>query len=209
VQVAGTVAADTIHFGRNVHVDDMFCTTFDPMFRASASCAPLPPLPLIAELPTVQVAPGNDNILLSHLETRNSLPAGSYGVVRVGPRGHLGLAGGEYDFRSLRMWRGAQLECEGSAVSTCLIRVKERAVMGESATITATPPLDAQAIRFEIAGHGPMAAFRAYRRSTIDATIYAPNGAIVLGISGRYRGAFVGDEVEVWGKARITGLSGL
>lgn len=206
-RVDGTVAADTIRFGRSAQAGDLFCATFDRVYRTSASCQPPPALPLVDVLPVVQADPGTEDVRLGRLDTRNSLPAGRYGVVRVGDKGHLGLAGGEYDFRYLRIGRRGELLCEGSAAPTCLIRVKERMVLGEHGTISASPPLDARAMRIEIAGRGPIAAFRAYRRSVVDATIYAPNGHILLGMSGRYQGAFIGDSVDVLGRSRVVAAS--
>jgi hypothetical protein len=162
-----------------------------------------PTLPLVAVLPTVQADPGTDRIELGRLDVQNGLAAGRYGVVRVGGRAHLGLAGGEYDFRYLRIGRRGELVCEGTAAPTCLIRVKDRMVLGEHGVIAANAPLDARSIRIEIAGHGPMAAFWGFRYATIGANIYAPNGHILLGGAGRYEGAFIADSVEVLTRAHV------
>ena len=72
----------------------------------------------------------------------------------------------------------------------------------------AGPPLDATAVRVEIRGGSKTrAGFRSFKRSTVDANVLAPNGRIVLGMSGRNTGAFIGKAVFVYQRARITGLS--
>jgi hypothetical protein len=208
-RVDGNVAAATIKIGRSAQTGDMFCENLDRTSRSTPACVAAPvDLPLVDVLPTVQADPGTERIQLGRLDERNGLPAGRYGVVRVGGRGHLGLAGGEYDFRYLRIGRRGALLCEGTAAPTCVIRVKDRMVLGEHGTIGANAPLDARSIRIEVAGNGPMAAFWSFRRSTISANIYAPNGHILLGGGGRYEGAFIGDSVEVLGRARVIAANG-
>jgi hypothetical protein len=203
------VAADTIVVGRSVRAGDLFCAKLDRFSNAAPACeAPPPDLPLVDVLPTVQADPGRDRIQLGRFGVQNGLVAGRYGVVRVGSRGHLGLAGGEYDFRYVRIGRRAELVCEGTAAPTCVIRVKDRMVLGERGTISGAPPLDARAIRIEVAGNGPIAAFWAFRYSTIGANIYAPNGHVLLGGAGRYEGAFIADSVEVLTRARVIAANG-
>lgn len=208
-RIDGSVVADTIKIGRSAQTGDMFCAKLDRSSSSTPACLAAPTsLPLVDVLPTVQADPGTERITLGRLDVRNGLEAGRYGVVRVGGRAHLGLAGGEYDFRYLRIGRRSELVCEGTAAHTCLIRVKDRMVLGERGTITGNPPLDARSIRIEVAGNGPIAAFWSFRRSAINANIYAPNGHILLGGGGRYEGAFIGDTVEVLGRAHVIAANG-
>ena len=203
-QVEGTVAADTIQVGRSAHAGALFCAKLDRLSSTAQACEAAPPtLPLVAVLPTVQADPGTERIDLGRSDVQNGLAAGRYGMVRIGARAHLGLAGGEYDFRFVKIGRRGELVCEGTAAPTCLIRVKDRMAVGERGVISANAPLDARAIRIEIAGHGPIVAFGAVQKAQIAANIYAPNGHIFLGGGGRYEGAFIADSVEVLTRARI------
>lgn len=211
-RVEGIVAADTIRLGRGARVEDgnLFCTRLAPREPTSATCPSTPlDLPLVDPLPcSAQADPGSEAVRLPRLGSQ-TLVAGAYGAVRVGGRARLSLAGGEYHFRSLWVGRRGELVCEGPP---CVIRVRERVVLREFACLARTCPAtgaaaDAAAIRLEAAGRGGVAAVRTYLRSTVDANVCAPNGGIVLGMSGRYTGAFIGGSVDVFPRARITAAS--
>lgn len=211
-RVDGPVAADTIRLGKGARVEDgsLFCTTLAPREVTSATCPSTPlELPLVDPLPcSAQASPGNEAVRLPRLGSQ-TLVAGAYGVVRVGGRARLSLAGGDYDFRSLWIGRKAEVVCEGPP---CVIRVRENVVVREFACLAKSCPstsstADASAIRLEVAARGGVAAVRTYLRSDVQANVCAPNGGIVLGMSGRYMGAFIGDSVDVFPRARITGAS--
>jgi hypothetical protein len=105
------------------------------------------------------------------------------------------------------MGRGSQLLCEAK----CTIRIARRALLSEGVQLGPTPPLDARAVRIEVRGgvvRGP-AAFRAMRRSIVDASVYAPNGPLLLGMNGHYTGSFVGKTVVVYERARVVGPDAL
>ena len=204
-RVIGAVAADEIRLGFRARADRLFCSQLVPIRRTSATCAPATtPLVDPATLPLVQIDAGKDDVRLPRLATRMALPAGAYGVLRLGQRAQLTLAGGDYAFRSIDLEDRAQLLCE----SACTIGVDEEVLLKDDVQLGAMPPLDAHAVRVNV--HGGLrsqAAFRAYRRSIVGATVYAPNGGIVLGINGRYSGAFIGKTILVYQHAQITAAS--
>ena len=64
-------------------------------------------------------------------------------------------------------------------------------------------------MRLNVKGDGPYQAFRALKRSTVAANVYAPGGDVWLGIGGTYTGAFVGERVLVWQNATIEAANAL
>ena len=131
-----------------------------------------------------------------------AVAAGAYADVIVGDRGQLTLLGGEYQVRSISLGKRAHLMCQAA----CHIVVAERVLMKEFSEIGA---LDPRTVEVDVRGGGQRAAFRAFRRSVVNATVFAPNGDVVLGESGRYTGAFIGNTVFVFQKAQIVGASDL
>jgi hypothetical protein len=83
------------------------------------------------------------------------------------------------------------------------VRLKPRAAIG------AVAPLDATAVRLDIEGSGRGKSFTSGARAEVDATIYAPDGVVVLGRKGRYTGAFVGGTVRVGAASRVAAASAL
>jgi hypothetical protein len=202
--VSGSVAGNTIQIGSKATASQLFCTTLDRQRPNPLQCAAMT-LPLVdaASLPTVQVDAGKDDIRLSRLGTMGPVAPGAYGIVRLGERATLTLAGGEYQIRSLWLGNGASVVCQAA----CHISVVENVVMKDNAILGPLAPLDATAVRVDIKGGGRTAGFRAYRASTVDATVYAPNGGVVLGMRGRYTGEFIGKTVFVYQNAHIKGLA--
>ena len=206
--VANAVAGDTVRLGRRATAGELFCTKVEPVVPAAsgAACAPMTaPLVDTATLPAVQVNPGTQDVRLAPSASQTALAPGAYGSVRLGERSTLSLAGGEYDFRRVKLYSGARLLCDAA----CTIRVADTMIIGIGAQLgPAGPPLDATAVRVEIRGGSKtQAGFRSFKRSTVDANVLAPNGRIVLGMSGQNTGAFIGKAVFVYQRARITGLS--
>jgi len=199
--VTGVVAAESVRLGRNTSVGQLFCTT---QLDASASTCQAITVPLVnsAELPTFNPNPGQQAIRVQPGASMRAVAAGAYADVIVGDRGQLTLLGGEYQVRSISLGKRAHLTCQAA----CHIVVAERVLMKEFSEIGA---LDPRTVEVDVRGGGQRAAFRAFRRSVVNATVFAPNGDVVLGESGRYTGAFIGNTVFVFQKAQIVGASDL
>jgi hypothetical protein len=206
VVVGGAVAGTTLRVGRRIAALDFFCTAMDPLatnVRAEA-CSPVePPLVEPNALPAVEVTPGSEDVRLkTRAVAEAALPPGAYRSVRVGNGAKLTLAGGDYDLRSLWVGKRSELLCE----APCTVRVAKRTVIREAAVVGAVAPLDGRDVRLEVQGaFGKRAALRAYRRATIDARLYVPNGALTLGMNGRYRGSFVAKRILVYERSQIEG----
>ena len=205
-QVTGAVAATTVRLGRNAQAGTLYCTGLEPVRATDATCIPMsPPVVVATTLPIVQAHPGKERLRIEPLASLGPLLPGAYGAVRVGDKAQLELDGGEYDFRSLWVGYRSQLTCR----RPCTIRISQYATVRERALVGAEAAVDAGTVRFEIGGgRGSHAAFRAYRRATVNATVYAPNGGIVLGMNGDYTGSFVGEDVLIYQRSRVTGLGG-
>jgi len=199
--VTGVVAAESVRLGRNTSVGQLFCTT---QLDASASTCQAITVPLVnsAELPTFNPNPGQQAIRVQPRASMGAVAAGAYADVIVGDRGQLTLLGGEYQVRSISLGKRAHLTCQAA----CHIVVAERVLMKEFSEIGA---LDPRTVEVDVRGGGQRAAFRAFRRSVVNATVFAPNGDVMLGESGRYTGAFIGNTVFVFQKAQIVGASDL
>jgi hypothetical protein len=121
-------------------------------------------------------------------------------VVRILKGGRLTLVGGDYDFQSIWIGRGGQLVCE----TDCTLRVAGRVVLKQSAFLGGKEGPNPVEVRLDVASDlGRRASVRVYRRSVVDAMVYAPRGGITLGMNGSYRGSFIGRTVYVWQGARI------
>lgn len=195
-RVSGLVAADTVKLGPNSHAAGFFCRVVEG--DVGVTCGHLT-LPLDGGLQIVRVIPGVRDVKLPARSRQEGLAAGEYGKIRVGTKSRLTLAGGKYDVRSIDVTRGGQILC----LAPCTLNVRDQVQLREESILTAPGALDARAIRVNVEGGGGRAAFRAEARSTVDATVYAPNGRIHLGTNGRFSGAFVGDSVEVLQRARV------
>ncbi len=204
-RIQGTVAGSRLQLGYHAQAGQLFCNTLQLVRPTSLTCqAMTAPLVEASALPAVQVSAGRSDVRLKPRGSMTALPPGAYGVVRVGDQGELTLAGGDYAFRSLWVGHRAQLVCEAE----CHIGVTTSVLLRDDAVLGAMAPLDARAVRVDVeGGTGTKAAFRAYQRSHVDATVYAPNGAVVLGVNGRYTGAFIGKTVFVYQRAQVTGAS--
>jgi hypothetical protein len=203
-RVDGAVAAETIRLGLRAAGAQLFCARLERIRPTPATCEPATaPLVDAATLPIVQVDPGRDDVRLPRLATQGPLAPGAYGIVRIGERSELTLAGGEYHVRSLWVGNRGRLLCQAA----CLIRVGADVVLRDRVEVGAVPPLDARAVRIEVRGGRGRAAFRVYRGATLNANVYAPNGGIVLGMNGRYTGAFIGKTIFVYPRAQITGAN--
>ena len=205
-KVAAAIAANEIRMGRGTSAGALFCTLLEQLAvkKGPATCvAATAPLVDSAALPFVQVSPGTQDQRLDKRAVLDSLPPGAYGRLKVGNGSKLVLAGGDYAVRSIELRKRAQLLC----AAACNISVLERVRIGEGSELGPVPPLDATGIRVDVKGEGPFPAFRALKRSTVSANVYAPGGDVSLGMNGTYTGAFVGEHVLVWPGASIEAAS--
>jgi hypothetical protein len=123
---------------------------------------------------------------------------GAFGAVSVGRGSLLQLAGGDYQMRSIRLARGAQLVC----LAECRIGVAEGVRLGPRARLGAADGLPPARVRVDV-GAVDGVAFRTGSRAAVAATIFAPGGAVLLGADGDYRGAYVGRSVTVRARSRV------
>jgi hypothetical protein len=203
-RVPGTIAGDTIRLAPNVRTGGLRCVVLE---RTNGKSCGAVILPLVdgTTLPIVQVISGAEDVRLPARSERNALPAGKYRRIRIGTKSRLTLAGGAYGLRALVLNKGAQLVCE----TPCTIDVEDGVTVGRDARLSAAAPLDATAVRVNVDFAGrSRAAFKALARSTVDATVYAPDGIIRLGTNGRFTGAFVGRAVEIRQRAVVTSRPG-
>jgi len=203
-RVAGAVAASTVRVGTGAGADELFCSGLEPFGPTQATCKPIN-APFISEnrLEDVQASPGDQDVDVPVGAVIGPVLPGPFGAVRIARGGRLTLVGGEYDLRSLWIGRGAQLVCEAG----CTLRVAGRVVLRQAAFLGGeSKPNNPIEVRLDVASDlGRRASVRVYRRSVVDARVYAPRGGILLGINGSYRGSFIGRTVYVYQGARIEG----
>jgi len=207
-KVAAAVAANKIAMGRGTSAGSLFCTLLEQLAVKSgpATCVPAtPPLVDPAALPFVQVSPGTQSVRLEKKAALEPLPAGAYDTIKLGNGAKLVLEGGDYSVRSIDLRKRAQLLC----AAACNVSVLERVRIGEGSELGPVAPLDATGVHVNVKGEGPFAAFRALKRSTVAANVYAPGGDVSLGMNGTFTGAFVGEHVLVWPGATIEAASAL
>lgn len=206
--VSAAVAGNEIRMGQKTSAGALFCTLLkqEGVKAGAASCVPTtPPLLDSSALPIVQVSPGTEDKRLGRGEALDPLAPGAYNIIKIANGAKLVLAGGDYSVRSIELRKGAQLLCSAA----CHISVLERVRVGEGSELGPVPPLDATGVRLDIKGEGQFPAFRALKRSTVAANVYAPGDNVWLGQNGNYTGAFVGDEVLVFPGATVEAASAL
>jgi hypothetical protein len=181
--------------------DGFFCHL--ALGPGAVTCEPLSePVVDVATLPLVQVIPGAAEVRVPAGGNATPLDPGDYGTARIGARGRLTLAGGDYALRSLLIGPRGRLLC----AAPCRVSVLERVIVRQRALIAATAPYGARDVAIEIEAGGDVPVFAARAPSSVAADVYAPNGDIVLGADGTYEGRFVGRRVRVGARARVTGL---
>jgi len=206
--VSAAVAGNEIRMGQKTSAGALFCTLLkqEGVKGGATSCvATTPPLLDSSALPIVQVSPGTEDRRLGKGEALDPLAPGAYNIIKIANGAKLVLAGGDYSVRSIELRKGAQLLCSAA----CHISVLERVRVGEGSELGPVPPLDATGVRLDIKGEGQFPAFRALKRSTVAANVYAPGDNVWLGQNGNYTGAFVGDEVLVFPGATVEAASAL
>jgi hypothetical protein len=198
-----TAAADTIELGRGSRVGRLFCRTATG--PAASPCEPFAgPVINSDRLPLVQVFPGAADVLVPARSNGVLLPAGAYGAVTVGARGHLLLDGGDYSMRSLLVRPRGSVLC----LKRCRLSVERNAVLRARAALGVVEGLDPEVLRVDVEGIDTRRAFDARHHSAVAGTVYAPYGDVRLGRRGRYAGTFLGRRVLVRERARITRAAG-
>ena len=203
-QVDGKVLAETIRVRGRARAGSLICQLLVGTRRLDCETLATPVVDL-ASLEIIQVLPGAADVIVPANANAAPLAPGSYGDVRVGRRGRLLLGGGVYSVRSITIGPRGRILCTGA----CRISVQENVRLKAHAVIGAVAPLDATGVRVDIEGSGRGKTFTSGARAEVDATIYAPDGDVVLGKNGRYTGAFVGSTVRVGAGSRVTAASAL
>jgi hypothetical protein len=199
VQITGSVAADTVRARAGTQSEHFFCL----LGIGPVICEPLSaPVVDAASLPLVQVMPGAADIRVPAGANTTPLEAGAYGVARVGARGRLTLAGGDYTMRSLSIAPRGRLLC----AAPCHVSVLERVIVRQRALIGATAPYGAGDVSIQVEADDGKPVFSARSPSSVAASVYAPNGNIILGADGTYEGRFIGRTIRVGQRARVKGL---
>jgi hypothetical protein len=205
-RVTNAVAGPMVRLGRATRTGRLFCHF--------VTGPPLPPVcnaftdPLVdpALLPPVTVEPGEADLGVPPRTGTSPVPAGSFRDVRIGAGGVLQLAGGSYSMRSLRIAPRARLVCN----SACRIGVRELVRLRRGAELGAAVRASANTVRIDIAATElSRPAFVARARATLSATVFAPDGDVVLGPRGDYRGAVIGRTIRVGPGATLRGDSAL
>lgn len=203
-RVDGAVIADTITVHGRPRTGALVCRLLIGSRRVNCETLATPVVDL-RSLEIVQVVPGAAQVVVPANANAAPLAPGAYGDVRVGRRGRLLLGGGVYSVRSISVGPRGRILCTGA----CRVSVQEHVRLRPRAVIGAVAPLDAHAVRIDIEGSGRGASFVSGPRASVDATIYAPDGTVVLGPHGHYSGAFVGDTVRVGVDSRVLAASAL
>jgi hypothetical protein len=204
VRVDGKVIADTITVRGRPRAGSLVCRLLVGTRRLDCETLATPVVDL-RSLEIIQVVPGAAQVLVPANANAAPLAPGSYGDIRVGRRGRLLLGGGVYSVRSITIGPRGRILC----TAACRLSVQEHVRLRPRAVIGAVAPLDALAVRIDIEGSGRGPSFTSGPRTDVDATVYAPDGTVILGRDGRYSGAFVGDTVRVGTGSRVRAASAL
>ncbi len=203
-QSASQIAADTVKLEATSVVFDLFHNelTAAPNAAHGALITPLM-LPLPVNLPPFREAiPGEIDITLAQNETR-TLAAGQYRDIVLNKNSVLTLSGGVYHVASLDMGNFAQLLVTGPTE----LRIAGRLGDGYTAIIgpAAGSGLDGSDFIIHVGGiNGESGGLTAHpfaaevgKFNTLRATIYAPNGTLLLNYGTQAHGAYLAKDVWV------------
>ncbi len=176
-----------------------FCNTLSDA-SGTASCTPLS-LPVYAILPDFQTATANTN----HKSVPNNgaltLAPGSYGNLAVGKNAILTLTGGVYDFATVTTGNGAKIRVQ----SLSSIRVAGGIHTGHDNVIGAVAPATAPDVVFYVTGSDSSSSERVHlaKGANVSATVYAPDGTIILKNNSTLTGAMIGRNVVIEGTSFV------
>jgi len=215
VSVSGSVVGDSIRVARSTQVGRLFCRlvsggAFGPGAVTGPTVGGSPvsgcrtlttPVVDPALLAPVAVTPGSNDLIVGARQGGAPVAAASFGAVKVGHGGVLQLAGGSYQFRSIRLAAAARLVC----LADCRIGVADSVRIGPRAQLGTAQGLPRnQHARVDIAAaSGEPFAFRGGPKVIVEATIFSPTGVLLLGPAGDYRGAYVGRSVVLRPRVRV------
>jgi hypothetical protein len=204
-RVAGTTVAATLRIARGTRVGRVFCGVV--IGRPPLPSCLLPPDPVVdpALLAPVPVVPGTVDLVLPPRQGIAPLPPGSFDEIVVGRGGLLTLAGGDYAVRALRVAARGQVVCD----QACRVGVAETVSLGPRAELGARGGLAPGNVRIDVGGGDDPPAFRSRGGASVNGTVFAPGGRVRLGPRGDYRGAFVGNVVQVGPGSRVRAGSAL
>lgn len=195
-RVSGAAAGESIRLARGAQVGGLYCVL---VVGGSGACSP-PPDQLVDEalLPVVQATPGGQDIDVPRRARRLEVEPGRYRDVEVGAGSELRLAAGTFDFRSMKLGRGASLLCLGP----CEIDVRRGFQLGARGEIAPAPGATAP-ITLRVQGDNA-GDVRLGARARVTADVYAPNAEVRIGARSRLTGRVVGEVVHTAGRVRLT-----
>lgn len=195
---------DSVKLKPNTHVFDIYHNELDAANNAEYGQLHTPlPLPLSITLPPFpEIVPGTEDYTLAKNE-QLELATGAYHDIILQQGSTLTLTGGIYQFSNLNIGNNANL----FVTAPTEIRLANRLESGQGAVIrpTRTSGLDASDLIFYIAGingkNGDLN--KTPRVATIGhnnelaASMYVPNGTLLLNQGTEARGAFIAKDVQV------------
>lgn len=177
----------------NVHANTL---TNDGGTIGGNTITPLP-LPVIPQLPALlDRVPTAEDINVAAGEVR-IIGRGDYGALNAA--GIVRLPGGPYTFTSITLARGARVIWDGPGD----VVVKGNLILGAEVDIVAAPGVTTKRKMFFVHGGVTIG-----RDCTVNATVHAPNGAIVAGQSLSMLGSFVARDIRIGRDSRLTVRSG-
>ena len=195
-RVVGNLAGDTVALKRGASAGSLTCRVVSA--PAPATCGALTtPVAELSRLRLSQLPVGALSVDVTAYTRSAPLPAGEYGPVTVGSRAELILAGGSYTFESITIGTRGRLQCQAK----CRIQARGAVLLRLRASLGPAPSLDARLVRLDLESSDK--AFTAVALANVAATVYAPRGAVLLGRSGHFEGAFVGRSVVTGTAVRI------
>ena len=189
-RVFDSVAAISVRLADGARARRFFCYFLDPAARGA--CRDFDrPLVVETAFPPVAAGPGSRAVRVPPGGVLPALAAGSYDALALGDRAGALLDGGTYVVRTLRLGRRAQLVC----TAPCTIQVRDRVRLGDRASMRGQSGGSVDGLRVE--SGSARAAVRTGARVSVIGNVYAPNGRMLLGPDGDYRGRFVANDIIV------------
>lgn len=210
------IYGDTIKIWWGASVDDVFYNDIQNNGTIRGEAYTPLNLPLPVEIPAFpEITPGKKKVRVPPRKV-TTLSPGSYRDVSVGNKGTLKLKEGVYHFRELELDAYSNLVCLGPGPTE--IRIKECMDSERNVKIGPSPQsgLGGRDMIFYIEGQnkrkfdfwsGPKAV-RIGDRNEVKASMFVPNGTLVIGHGSTATGAFVAEGVIVGARGKIALESG-